>query len=510
MKFKLLLLAALISNVIACTDDDKKTTSPKPSQTKSSKTVNNQKAENSNNTVSKSSALSDATGLIEPAAQGDITLLGGARRLQAERTEALKASLSNRNVKNVILIIGDGTSDSEITIARNYAEGASGYFKGLDRLPITGAYTTYALQKGNNQIDYVTDSAASATAWATGVKTYNNALGIDTFGNPQKSILKLAKENGYATGNVTTTEIQDATPAAQVANISYRWCPAPSATSKLCNPYALEQKGAGSITEQLLMTRADVTLGGGAKYFSEVATAGSYQNQSLLSQAKALNYQLPTDLDSLNKIQTANQDRPVLGLFAPGDLPVSLSGPLASINGNEQSAVSCQPNAQHSAQIPSLKAMTAKAIELLSQNPKGFFLQVESGSIDKRNHFADACGQIGETIALDEAVQVALDFAKKNPDTLIIVTGDHAHTSQIIPNDAKSPGKTVALKTKDNQKMTINYATTRELSDPRVNYQQHTGAQVRVAAYGPHAANVSGLIDQSDVFFIMKNAFGFK
>lgn len=148
--------------------------------------------------------------------------------------------------------------------------------------------------------------------------------------------------------------------------------------------------------------------------------------------------------------------------------------------------------------------MTAKAIELLQQNEKGFFLQVESGSIDKANHVADACGQIGETVALDEAVQVALEFAKNNPDTLIIVTGDHAHTSQIIPNESKSPGKTVKLLTKDNAPMTINYATSTTES------QEHTGAQVHTAAYGPHAANISGLIDQTDMFFIMKNALGIK
>ncbi len=111
------------------------------------------------------------------AAQGDITTPGGARRLTGDQTEALRASLINKPAKNVILLIGDGMGDSEITAARNYAEGAGGFFKGIDALPLTGQYTHYSLDKKTGKPDYVTDSAASATAWTTGVKTYNGALG---------------------------------------------------------------------------------------------------------------------------------------------------------------------------------------------------------------------------------------------------------------------------------------------------------------------------------------------
>ncbi|WP_200884549.1 alkaline phosphatase, partial [Erwinia oleae] len=107
------------------------------------------------------------------AAQGDLTQPGGARRLSQDQTETLKASLTNSTAKNVILLIGDGMGDSEITAARNYAEGAGGFFKGIDALPLTGQYTHYALDKKTHKPDYVTDSAASATAWSTGVKSYN-------------------------------------------------------------------------------------------------------------------------------------------------------------------------------------------------------------------------------------------------------------------------------------------------------------------------------------------------
>ncbi len=105
------------------------------------------------------------------AAQGDITTPCGARRLTGDQTEALRASLINKaGEKNIILLIGDGMGDSEITAARNYAEGAGGFFKGIDALPLTGQYTHYSLDKKTGKPDYVTDSAASATAWTTGVK----------------------------------------------------------------------------------------------------------------------------------------------------------------------------------------------------------------------------------------------------------------------------------------------------------------------------------------------------
>ncbi|AZN69038.1 alkaline phosphatase [Acinetobacter haemolyticus] len=440
--------------------------------------------------------------LLEVGANGNVSEFGGATRLKKERTQAMRESLSDKTVKHVILFIGDGTSDSEITAARNYAEGAAGYFKGLDVLPFTGSYTTYSLNK-DGEVDYVTDSAASATAWASGIKTYNNALGLDIRGNHHATLLELAKKAGFATGNVTTTELQDATPAALVSHISARKCYGPNETTKRCPESALENGGLGSITEQLLTTRADVTLGGGKKTFYEVAKAGPFKDKTLLERAKLENYRIVEDLNSLKAVDSANQNQPLLGLFADGNLPVIWSGPVTQLNGHKKGAESCRDNSAFSIQTPRLAQMTEKAIELLNNNEKGFFLQVESGSIDKRNHAADPCGQIGETVQLDEAIQVALKFAKEHGETLIVVTGDHAHTSQIIPINGDSPGQTAALKTKDGVAMAINYGTAPEGSS-----QHHTGAQVRIAAYGPRAANVSGLLDQTDLFFIIRDALG--
>lgn len=439
------------------------------------------------------------------AAQGDITTQGGARRLSADQTAAIRDSLNDKPAKNIILLIGDGMGDSEITAARNYAEGAGGFFKGIDALPLTGQYTHYSLDKQTGKPDYVTDSAASATAWSTGVKSYNGALGVDIHEKDHQTILELAKAAGYATGNVSTAELQDATPAALVSHVISRKCYGPSVTSEKCALNALEKGGKGSITEQLLNARPDVTLGGGAKTFAETATAGEWQGKTLREQAQIRGYQLVSDASGLAAITDASQDKPLLGLFSEGNMPVRWEGPKASYHGNlDKPAVTCTPNPKRTDSVPTLAAMTDKAIELLSKNQKGFFLQVEGASIDKQDHAANPCGQIGETVDLDEAVQKALAFAKKDGNTLVIVTADHAHASQIIAPDSKAPGLSQMLTTKDGAMMAMTYGNSEEES------MEHTGAQLRIAAYGPHAANVVGLTDQTDLFFTMKDALGLK
>ncbi len=459
-------------------------------------------------TVSLLASLTATTAVAEVAsysraASGDITEHGGARRLSRDQTEALKASLINTPAKNVILLIGDGMGDSEITAARNLAMGAGGFFPGIDALPLTGQYTHYSLDKKTHKPNYVTDSAASATAWATGTKSYNGAIGVDVNGHDQRTILELAKAAGKATGNVSTAELQDATPAALMAHVTSRKCYGPEKTTELCPTNALELGGKGSISEQMLITRPDIMLGGGAKTFNGTAKAGEYQGKTLRQQAQALGYQWVSNLEQMNALQQADQRKPVIGLFADGNMPVRWQGPKASYHGNiDKPVVTCEVNKGRPASVPTLAQMTKKALDLLSTNEKGFFLQVEGASIDKQDHAANPCGQIGETVDLDEAVQQALSFAREHGDTLVVVTADHAHSSQIVENGTKAPGLTQALNTKDGAVMTISYGNSEEES------QEHTGSQLRIAAYGPHAANVVGLTDQTDLFFTLKEAMG--
>ncbi|OCJ04252.1 alkaline phosphatase [Rhizobium sp. AC44/96] len=453
------------------------------------------------------SRADDAAGkLLERAASGELSAPAGARRLSGDITEAFRGAIVDGRPKNVILLIGDGMGDSEITIARNYAVGAGQYFKGIDALPITGQYTHYSLDKKTGKPTYVTDSAASGTAWATGVKSYNGAIGVDIHEAAHETLLEKAKAAGLGTGNVSTAELQDATPAVQIAHVTQRKCYGPEATSEKCASNALENGGKGSITEQLLNARADVTLGGGAKSFGETAKAGEWKSKTLRQQAEERGYKLVSNLDELQAVKQANNDAPVLGLFADGNMPVRWEGPKASHYGNvEKEPVVCKPNEKRTAATPTLAQMTAKAIELLRTNEKGFFLQVEGASIDKQDHAANPCGQIGETVDLDEAVQEALKFAQEAGDTLVIVTADHAHASQIVDADTKAPGLTEALMTKDGAVMAVSYGNSDDEND-----QGHTGAQLRIAAYGPRAANVSGLTDQTDLFYTISDALGLK
>jgi alkaline phosphatase/streptomycin-6-phosphatase len=152
--------------------------------------------------------------------------------------------------------------------------------------------------------------------------------------------------------------------------------------------------------------------------------------------------------------------------------------------------------------------MTSKAIKLLD-NRHGFFLQVEGASIDKQDHAANVCGQLGETVAFDKAIGVALDYQRSHQDTMVIVTADHSHTSQIVGEDATGSGLPTGYSanvvTKDGQTLTLTYGTAGYGGEgaapvPTVPSQQHTGATVPVWGAGPGAADILGTNDHTDLF----------
>jgi len=443
-------------------------------------------------------------GTAEAVGQLALSQHGGAQRHQGDQTRSIQQEIKRAGAKNVILLIGDGMGDSEITIARNYQYGAAGRLPGLDALPLTGSYTTYSVVKDGadkGKPDYVTDSAASGSAWATGTKTYDGAISVDVDGKQQQTLLELAKANGLRTGDVSTAEIQDATPAVQVAHVGARSCYGPDTAS--CGADALQNGGLGSISEQLLNARPDLTLGGGSASFQQTAKAGQWQGSTLVDQAQQRGYQVVSDADGLAAVRRADQTKPLLGLFTPGNFPTRYAPTTATVGGADQAPVQCTPNPARLSTGLSLQSLTNKSIDLLNRDRantgKGFFLQVEGASIDKQDHAADACGQIGETIDFDEAVQSALAFAKKDGNTLVIATADHAHSSQIVDSTPPTSLST-ALRTADGTTMKVSYGTAGAGSS-----QQHTGTQVRIAAYGPGAANVVGLSDQTDTFFTIRD-----
>jgi alkaline phosphatase/streptomycin-6-phosphatase len=425
-------------------------------------------------------------------------------------TAKLQSQIRAGRAKNIILFIGDGMGDSEITAARNYQAGASGRLA-LDTLPFTGSVTTYALQETDpSKPDYVTDSAAGGTAWATGQKTSNGRISMSAKADrPLKTILELAKEAGYRTGNISTAELTDATPAVLGAHVNSRRCQGP-ADMKDCEKYRKAAGGPGSIAEQLVDHKIDVLLGGGKQRFEQIIDGGPDEGKRVIDSAEAQGYKVVTTSAELSQIHLEPQQR-LLGLFNAGNMSMEWTGEPAIIypgSGPQKCKEFARPAAE-----PAVFSMMLKAIQLLQtddQNPAGFFLQVEGAQIDKRAHTAQPCEQIGETIAFDNAIKLALDWAAEHPDTLIIVTADHGHSTQIVPEpkqDDHSAGLMSTLITADKANMTLLYATN-SVCCAAQHSMEHTGTQVRIAAQGPQAFRLLGVHDMSEVFHLMAQAMG--
>ena len=436
---------------------------------------------------------------------------------KSDPTVAARQAIEGGKAKNVILFLGDGMGDSEITVARNYLEGAGGRLS-MDSLPLTGEYTTYSIDK-DGSINYVTDSAASGTGWSTGTKTYNGAISVDGQDTDLPTILELAQRAGYTTGDITTAELTDATPAVLASHVADRGCQGP-ANMAACPQDAKQNGGPGSIAEQMVDHGVDVLMGGGAGRFAQTVTGGPFAGQTVAQQAQAQGYTLVNDRAGMN---ATTPDQKVLGLFSSSTMPTRWNGPVAQPYTTDTApnttgdGTECVTN-NAPANQPSLQEMTAKTLALLdaktrtgngqAKGKNGFFLQVEGASIDKQDHASNPCAQIGETQDFDNSIALGLAYAKTHPDTLIVVTADHGHTSQIVefPQTAShhSPGSFQTLKTADGSQMVVNYATVAGANAS----QDHTGTEVRIAAQGPQAARVLGVTNQTDLFSTFKAALG--
>jgi len=270
----------------------------------------------------------------------------------------------NREIKNVILMIGDGMGLSNVTAAMTVA----GVPINIERC------TAIGLQKTNSADNYITDSAAAGTALATGTKTKNGAIGVDARGKRLTTILEIAEANGLSTGLVSTSSLTHATPASFIAH----------------------QASRGSyedIAMDFLKTDIDVFIGGGSDHFSK-----RKDNLNLLDSLRIKGYEVNTSLDQVLKSGSLK----LAGFTAPVHNPYRLKG-----------------------RGDMLPASTGKAIEILKKNQKGFFLMIEGSQIDWAGHANVADTLIDETLDFDKAVGVALDFAAADGKTLVIVTADH-------------------------------------------------------------------------------------
>lgn len=434
--------------------------------------------------------------------------------------------------RQVILIIGDGMDDQQITIARNYLVGASGKLL-LDQMPLRSTSQILTIEDSVDGAPiYVADSANTATSMASGEITSRGRIATAAGDNqPITTIVEVAEAAGYKTGLVSTASVTDATPASFAAHISMRLCENPKLMLDVtyediylgnCLKELKSEGGPGSVSEQLANSGLDVILGGGMKHFAMNAEGST---NSVLDMAKSNGFQVVT---SPAQLQAASPDQRLLGLFSPSTMPVRLQGENGRTAEDPETSLlhsihrylgkvtlpapmTCEPNPAF-AGLPSLKDMTEAALANLShQNTRGFFLMVESASIDKQAHERKPCGSIGEVEQLDEALQSALAFAAKNPRTLILVTADHAQAAQIIPNESLfaeypipvyTPGKLARIRTPEGGIMAINYATN---SFP---YEEHTGANVPVFSNDEGVGIVASYIQQTDIFSISMRYLG--
>lgn len=441
-------------------------------------------------------------------------------------------AVSATQPRQVILIIGDGMDEQQITIARNYLKGASGQLQ-LDNLMLRSSMQilTTEDQSGGKPV-YVADSANTATSMATGIITSRGRISTSAGSDEDlTTIVELASADGLRTGIVTTASLTDATPAAFAAHINLRFCENPEAMVDIsyrgialgnCSNDLKANGGKGSIAEQLANSSLDVMLGGGAKHFSPNAEGAT---ESVNSLAQDNGFQIVT---TAAELKAAAPDKRLLGLFAPSTLPVRLQGEngreaeeptrswlnhihpyLGSVTQPEP--MICEPNPAF-ATVPDLQQMTEAALSHLSHdNSAGFFLMIESASIDKQSHERKPCGSIGEVQQLEEALTSALAFAETHPQTLILVTADHAQAAQLIPYvslfDAfpvptYTPGKLARIITPEGGHMSINYATSNFMME------EHTGATVPLFSNSEGLGRVPPFIQQPQLFDIIRNYLG--
>ena len=359
--------------------------------------------------------------------------------------------VEHSNTNSIILFIGDGMGDEHRLAAQWLAVGKSGTLV-MDQLSTKGWAKTGSAE------GRVTDSAAAATAMASGVKTKNGIIGMDADLNRHTTILEKAKRQGKMVGLVTTTQLSHATPAAFAAHISNR---------DLMT----------AIAAKLMAAEVNVLLGGGEDEFLPTTKKGCYPEPgersdglNLIEDALSSGYTFvcnPVDFSAVDARSTVK----LLGLFADEGMTRPFS--------------------------PTLAEMTQKAIDILSKSSRGFFLMVESGQIDWASHENDAENAILDTIELDKAVKVAVDYATANDNTLIIVTADHETGGMRVGlNPTGSPEEDGPFIMPDGTAFYVNWSTRR-----------HTAPLVPVTSLGPFTGMLAGIYENTRIFDVMSQVF---
>jgi alkaline phosphatase len=336
----------------------------------------------------------------------------------------------------VILFIADGAGTPYWTAASIASDNLA--FK---QFPIVGLVDTQSADST------ITDSAAAATAFASGIRTYNGAIGVDTDTNTVTTVLEVAQQRGMATGLVVTSTITHATPAAFAAHVPDRYMDF-------------------EIARQLSESNVDVLLGGGLRYFDPTSRSDSGFDLDLLT-TMAAEYSVLLTPDEFQNVNTDSVSK-IVGLFASRHMIDAFS------------------------RSPSLPAMTTKAIEILDKDPDGFFLMVEGSQPDWRGEDNSTLDSVtAEMLDLDRAIWVALEYQRSHPSTLIVVAVDHDAGGLALQH--AQPGEsdyvpTAPTDTSDRSPLVARYTT-----------DGHTATMVPLFASGPGAERFGGIQDNWEI-----------
>ncbi|MBL7794609.1 MAG: alkaline phosphatase [Saprospiraceae bacterium] len=326
-------------------------------------------------------------------------------------------------------MIGDGMGLSALSV---------GLFQSLkplniERFPVVGLHKSYSFD------DLVTDSAAGATAFACGIKTYNNAIGVNKDTVACKTILEEAEERGLATGMIATSSIVHATPASFAAHEPLR---------------VLYEE----IAADFMSTEMDLLIGGGKKFFDR----RNLDERDLVSEWRKRGYKV-WDY-SQAELRTIELDPRTNLVYFTAD-----NHPLHASLGRDY-----------------LPDATQKGLNFLAERgEKGFFIMIEGSQIDWAAHANEGSILIDEVLDFDKAIGLALDFAQRRGDTLVLVTADH-ESGGVAINPNSSMGKIKPVFTTNG----------------------HTGALIPVFAYGPKADMFAGVYENTSIYFKMKEALG--
>ena len=444
--------------------------------------------------------------------------------------------------KNIILFIGDGMGVSTVTAARIF-EGQSRGMKGEENVLSWEEFSNVALSKTYNTNQQTPDSAGTATAFMTGVKSKAGVISVDqsvtrgdcasSDNHHAKSFLELAEESGMATGLISTAGITHATPATAYAHVPERgW------ENDARMPAAEKEAGCKDIALQFVEfsygNGIEVAFGGGRENFLPQSDIGPEGNKgkredgrNLVSEWKKKN---PTGQYIWNEEMfdgiDAKTDGPVFGLFNAGQMQFDVDRP-HDIGGE-----------------PSLANMTEKALKILQKKDEGYFLYVEGGRVDHAHHGGNAYRALTDTVALADAVKKAVEKTDRE-DTLIIVTADHSHVftmggystrgnpilGKVVKNDKQGdPKHTADLAFDGSPYTTLGYysgksAKIKEARDDLtdvdtsdMNFKQqalvplksetHAGEDVAIYARGPSAHLIRGVVEENYIFHVMRHAAG--